>query len=214
MPKRQPRSGIPTAVRREVLERDGHRCVTCGYSNEADLVLDHVEFWASGGSDEASNLRTLCCYCNRRRSDMHSADDFLSWSGEPLSGEDLCCFFLRGFQLPAHPTLIVPSLQGLTNRFSRHRWIYETPRRLSITDEEFHNEFRRAPNDWNARRPDLRLPFDLEDECGRPCRIIMSRLVTVVLSFDAASDTYSKYHDFAWDLARSVPCYERYPPTR
>jgi hypothetical protein len=46
---------------------------------------------------------------------MHESDSFLLYSGERSPGEDLCGFFLCGFRLPAHPTLIVPSLQGLTN---------------------------------------------------------------------------------------------------
>jgi hypothetical protein len=40
----------------------------------------------------------------------------------------------------------------------------------------------------------------------------MSRLVTVALSFDATSDTRT-IKISTWDLARTAPCYERYPPT-
>lgn len=55
---------IPAAIREEVWNRDGGRCVyatggrVCGA--RAGLEFDHVRSWALGGSSDAANLRLLC----------------------------------------------------------------------------------------------------------------------------------------------------------
>lgn len=55
---------IPAAIREEVWNRDGGRCVyatggrVCGA--RAGLEFDHVRPWALGGSSDAANLRLLC----------------------------------------------------------------------------------------------------------------------------------------------------------
>jgi hypothetical protein len=56
---------IPAAVRQTVYERDGLACRRCGTPD--DLTLDHVIPWSAGGSDDASNLQTLCRSCNARK---------------------------------------------------------------------------------------------------------------------------------------------------
>jgi len=67
------RGVIPPAVRWEVFKRDGHRCVACGASPAQDpsvrLEIDHTIPHAAGGSDDPTNLRTLCQTCNRGKSD-------------------------------------------------------------------------------------------------------------------------------------------------
>lgn len=59
---------IPLALRYFILKRDNFRCVLDGRSpaTERGLVLhvDHIVPWAKGGPTVASNLRTLCSYCN------------------------------------------------------------------------------------------------------------------------------------------------------
>lgn len=59
------RAAISPDVRREVYERDGFTCVEC--LTDADLTLDHIFPWSLGGSDDPSNLRTLCRPCNSRK---------------------------------------------------------------------------------------------------------------------------------------------------
>lgn len=48
--------------RQDVKERDGFACVACG--SEESLSIDHVLPRALGGSDDMSNLQTLCRWCN------------------------------------------------------------------------------------------------------------------------------------------------------
>lgn len=45
-----------------IMARDGYRCLKCGSTKQ--LSKDHVQPIASGGSDDASNLQTLCSPCN------------------------------------------------------------------------------------------------------------------------------------------------------
>lgn len=59
------RSAIPDRVRQMVYRRDGHRCVTCGSGDR--LSLDHIHPWSLGGSDDPSNLQTMCVSCNSRK---------------------------------------------------------------------------------------------------------------------------------------------------
>ncbi len=60
-----PREAIPMATRREVYERDGHRCRKCG--SDRRLSLDHVIPVTSGGDNSADNLQTLCLPCNLKK---------------------------------------------------------------------------------------------------------------------------------------------------
>jgi len=53
--------------RREVLERDGHRCTACGETNVRLLEIDHLYPAQLGGSVQAWNLTTLCIACNREK---------------------------------------------------------------------------------------------------------------------------------------------------
>jgi hypothetical protein len=68
---------VPTSRKRTVgarerlriLKRDRYRCTTCGATPALDpavrLEVDHREPFSLGGSDEDSNLVTLCLPCNR-----------------------------------------------------------------------------------------------------------------------------------------------------
>jgi hypothetical protein len=59
------RSAIPPAVRRQVMDRDGHRCRTAGCGNSVFLELHHVVPRSRGGTNRAENLVTLCSRCHR-----------------------------------------------------------------------------------------------------------------------------------------------------
>lgn len=61
------RASIPSSLRRQVFERDGHACVTCGTSER--LSVDHIVPWSKGGPDTLDNFQTLCVPCNARKKD-------------------------------------------------------------------------------------------------------------------------------------------------
>lgn len=61
------RISIPPKLRHQILERDGFRCCDCGATpNMPGVVLevDHRTPVSKGGSNDLSNLRTLCKDCN------------------------------------------------------------------------------------------------------------------------------------------------------
>jgi hypothetical protein len=63
------RRALNKHLRVQVLARDGYRCLMCGRTSEAvALEIDHVLAVADGGSDEISNLATLCKDCNLGKS--------------------------------------------------------------------------------------------------------------------------------------------------
>lgn len=49
-------------VRQAVFSKDGHKCVRCGATKP--LSVDHIVPVVMGGSDDLSNLQTLCRRCN------------------------------------------------------------------------------------------------------------------------------------------------------
>ncbi len=66
------RSPLAPGRRWDVLERDGHRCRSCGRTaaeHGVALEVDHIVPVAKGGADEMENLRTLCWECNRGKRD-------------------------------------------------------------------------------------------------------------------------------------------------
>ncbi|MEB3343101.1 HNH endonuclease [Okeania sp.] len=63
-----PRIKIPLAVRKYVFERDNHNCQSCGKnSTETELTIDHIIPLARSGTNDMSNLQTLCFKCNQKK---------------------------------------------------------------------------------------------------------------------------------------------------
>jgi 5-methylcytosine-specific restriction endonuclease McrA len=62
------RGTIAASLRYEVLERDGHRCLSCGADPKTDpsvrLHIDHKIPLAKGGTTTLENLAALCEKCN------------------------------------------------------------------------------------------------------------------------------------------------------
>jgi 5-methylcytosine-specific restriction enzyme A len=56
---------FPQVVREYVFDRDNHQCKSCGQTTK--LSIDHIVPLASGGSNDISNLQTLCRSCNSRK---------------------------------------------------------------------------------------------------------------------------------------------------
>ncbi len=62
------RAPIPVSVRNYVYQRDNCRCRSCGKREwETRLSIDHIIPLALGGSNDLSNLQTLCLDCNQRK---------------------------------------------------------------------------------------------------------------------------------------------------
>jgi 5-methylcytosine-specific restriction endonuclease McrA len=59
------RKRVSKAKRRRVFERDGLACVACGTGEE--LSIDHVIPIAKGGTNDESNLQTMCAPCNNAK---------------------------------------------------------------------------------------------------------------------------------------------------
>lgn len=58
--KRKP---IPGALKRQVVARDGGKCLICRTTDS--LEVDHIKPVRFGGGDDASNLQTLCKNCHK-----------------------------------------------------------------------------------------------------------------------------------------------------
>ncbi len=59
------RLGISLQTRYAILKRDNFRCVLCGDdAQSARLVVDHIIPVVRGGTNDITNLRTLCTACN------------------------------------------------------------------------------------------------------------------------------------------------------
>jgi len=55
---------LTTSIKIEVFRRDKYLCQECGRGREAKLHVHHIIPFSRGGSDEMSNLITLCESCN------------------------------------------------------------------------------------------------------------------------------------------------------
>lgn len=62
---------LSPAIRHKILERDSYACQACGAkaSEGASLEVDHIVPRVKGGTNDPSNLRTLCSVCNSGKSD-------------------------------------------------------------------------------------------------------------------------------------------------
>ncbi|MGB2923698.1 MAG: HNH endonuclease [Limnothrix sp.] len=66
--EKTPRIPIPTSVRQYVYQRDNYQCQRCGQPHhETKLSVDHIIPLAKGGSNDISNLQTLCLSCNQKK---------------------------------------------------------------------------------------------------------------------------------------------------
>jgi 5-methylcytosine-specific restriction enzyme A len=71
MPK-TPRIPIPQEVRKYVFQRDKYQRQSCGKTDtETKLSIDHIIALANGGSNDISNLHTLCITCNQHKSNQY-----------------------------------------------------------------------------------------------------------------------------------------------
>ncbi len=70
MADKTPRINIPSEARTYVFNRNNHQCQSC-YTIDLtakNLQIDHIVALAQGGTNDLSNLQTLCAKCNREKS--------------------------------------------------------------------------------------------------------------------------------------------------
>jgi 5-methylcytosine-specific restriction enzyme A len=71
-----PRTNIPTEVRKYIFQRDNYQCQSCGkIDRQTTLNIDRIIPLVTGGSNDISNLQTLCSQCNQRKKN-HFDDRF------------------------------------------------------------------------------------------------------------------------------------------
>jgi len=70
MADKTPRINIPPEVRKYVFDRNNYQCQSCQTIDLSakNLQVDHIIPLAQGGSNDFSNLQTLCAKCNRAKS--------------------------------------------------------------------------------------------------------------------------------------------------
>ena len=82
------RKTLSSHIKMEVLSRDGFSCVDCGTpvfalinksrqgTGDMQAEIDHIVPFSLGGSNESSNLQTLCSPCNKKKSDSYPKDSY------------------------------------------------------------------------------------------------------------------------------------------
>ena len=69
--------------RKNILRRDGHRCLYCG-RNDATLTVDHIIPRAKAGEDTWENLATACVECNNRKGDRTPEEAHMKLLRKPM----------------------------------------------------------------------------------------------------------------------------------
>lgn len=68
------RGGRPWRRKREeIFKRDKYTCQVCGRVG-GELELDHILNVARGGTDDASNLQTICTACHKPKTHAESQE--------------------------------------------------------------------------------------------------------------------------------------------
>ena len=66
---------VSPSKRKEVLERDGHRCVYCSVDLRIEPPhIDHKVPVSAGGSNDVDNLQATCSKCNARKKGFTNPD--------------------------------------------------------------------------------------------------------------------------------------------
>ena len=60
------RGKVSNKLRFYIFNRDGNKCKNCG--NIYNLEIDHIIPISKGGKSVEENLQTLCCFCNKQKS--------------------------------------------------------------------------------------------------------------------------------------------------
>ncbi len=80
--------------RKNILRRDGHRCVYCGRS-DISLTVDHIVPKARMGEDTWENLVTACVDCNNSKGDRTPDEAHMKLLRKPMRPNHVT--FIRHF---------------------------------------------------------------------------------------------------------------------
>lgn len=62
---------MKVSLKKQILRRDGYRCMFCGLSGGDELTIDHVIPTSRGGHPtKKANLCAACIKCNQRKANM------------------------------------------------------------------------------------------------------------------------------------------------
>lgn len=76
---------IPQVVKLKVFRRDNCVCQICGKNIPLDEInYDHLIPWSKGGSSDESNIRILCEYCNKKRSNNFESEYLIAHIKESI----------------------------------------------------------------------------------------------------------------------------------
>lgn len=132
---REPISG---SLRYRILTRAKGRCEACGISSdERALEIDHIVPKNNGGSDDESNLQSLCYKCNAQKRDTDDTDFHLikeSYANrdkdcifcnlpvdkEIIDSNELAIAFYDGYPVTKYHTLIIPK-RHVADYFDLHQ---------------------------------------------------------------------------------------------
>lgn len=128
---------IKGTVRYRILSRAKFRCELCGISaDQKALEVDHIVPRNKGGSDDESNLQSLCYSCNAMKRDTDDTD-FREVKqsyeervagcvfceipkGRVIAENELAYAILDAFPVTEHHTLIIPK-RHISDYFSLHQ---------------------------------------------------------------------------------------------
>jgi 5-methylcytosine-specific restriction endonuclease McrA len=95
--------------RKNILRRDGHRCLYCG-RGDIPLTLDHVVPLSRGGEESWENLVCACVKCNNRKGDRTPEEANMPLRRRPMR--------------PNHVTFISHFVSSLDERWKPYLFLH------------------------------------------------------------------------------------------
>ncbi|NLV05230.1 HNH endonuclease [Haloarcula rubripromontorii] len=98
---------VSPGARTKIINRDGGSCLRCGLEDEAELEVHHILPVSHGGTNDDSNLATLCSHCHEAAhggsktsgKTVYAQGDFREWTQETDRGSGERCQSLSSKQM-------------------------------------------------------------------------------------------------------------------